>query len=244
MAILIGVLAAIGFSGAGLLALFGRRMTAQGRAYAIAIAAGILLVLALGDLFPESLELAGNGAIAGFIGGFALLFLIETFTHAHTHHAPDEPVHQHALTPFVIGLAIHNCADGFALGVSAELSSAVAGLVGLGVLIHQIPVGLSLAAVFAAARVPRNAVVRITLLLGLAIPLAAALTGALPVLGSASMGVLLSVAGGMLAYVATAHLLPEAQAEHRSWLTAVVFTATLLLMTLGLFTVLGEGNGH
>ncbi len=92
MAIALGVLAAIGFSGASLLALIQNQLTARGRAYAVAVAAAILLVLALGDLFPESLEMAGDRAIPGFIAGFALLFLIETLTHAHTHHAPDNIV--------------------------------------------------------------------------------------------------------------------------------------------------------
>ncbi len=239
-AIVVAVLAAIGFTGASLLAVFTGRLTTTGRSYAIAVAAAILLVLSFGDLFPESLELAGDLAIPGFIGGFALLFLIESLTHAHTHHVPDEHVHEHAITPFVVGLAIHNFADGFAVGASAEQSSTAAALIGFGVLIHQIPVGLSLAAVLAAAHTSRDTVLRITILLGLAIPVAAALTVALPVREAATQGVLAAVAGGVLAYIATAHLLPEAQAEAPNRTTAVVFMLTLLVMTIGLLTVLGD----
>jgi len=56
---------------------FTGRLTTTGRGYVIAVAAAILLVLSFGDLFPESLELAADLAIPGFIGGFALLFMID-----------------------------------------------------------------------------------------------------------------------------------------------------------------------
>src|SRR4051794_9662534 len=135
--IMIAVLAAIGFAGSSLIAVFGREMTVTARSYVIAIAAGILLALAFGDLFPESLDMAGHIAVVGFIGGYALLFLIESFTSAHTHHAPREHVHVHSMLPFIAGLALHNLADGFTVGMSGRLSEATALIVGLGVLIHQ-----------------------------------------------------------------------------------------------------------
>jgi zinc transporter ZupT len=239
-AVALAAAAAAGFVGASLLGAFGGHLPARWRGYAIAIAAGILLAVAFGDLFPEAVEAAGSAGAAAFIAGFALLFAVEAFTHAHTHHAPDEHVHKHSLTPFILGLGLHNLADGFALGVAAALPDAAAGFVGLGVLVHQIPVGLSLAAVFAADQVPRASVIRLTLLLGLAIPVAAALTVALPLPDERATGLMLGLAGGVLAYLATGHLLPEAQAESRNRLVAVVFLATLAAMTLALLTVLGE----
>src|ERR671933_112867 len=130
-AILLAILAAIGFSGASLLALFGRELRAKGRSYSAAVVAGILLALAFVDLFPEGLELAGEPAIAGFVGGFVFLFLTEVLTRAHTHHAPEDRVGKHALGPFVSGLAIHNLSDGFVLGVSAKASAITSRLVGL-----------------------------------------------------------------------------------------------------------------
>jgi ZIP family zinc transporter len=239
-AILLALLAAVGFSGASLLALLGGELRAKGRSYSAAVAAGILLALAFVDLFPEGLEVAGEAAIVGFVGGFTLLFLTEAFTRAHTHHAPEESVHKHALGPFVLGLAIHNLADGFVLGVGAQTSAITAGLVGLGVLVHQVPVGISLAAVLLGARATRTRVVRTAALLGLAIPLAATLTMALPAPGEGALGLLTGVAGGVLAYAGAAHLLPEAQAEHPSRVTAGLFAATLIITTVSLMTVLGD----
>ena len=239
-AALAATLAAIGFSGASLLALLGGGLGARGRSYSAAFAAGILLALAFVDLFPEGLELAGESAVAGFVGGFVLLFLTELLTRAHTHHSPEEHVGKHALGPFVLGLMIHNFADGFVLGVGAKASAITSWLVGLGVLIHQVPVGISLAAVLVAAHATGVQVVRTALLLGFAIPLAAGLTAVLPVPSDQALGSLTGVAGGVLAYIGATHLLPEAQAEHPSKVTGVLFAATLVLTAIGLMTVLGH----
>jgi ZIP family zinc transporter len=239
-AILTAALAAIGFSGASLLALLGGGLGARGRSYSAAFAAGILLALAFVDLFPEGLELAREAAIVGFVGGFVILFLTEVLTRAHTHHSPEEHVSKHALGPFVVGLMIHNFADGFVLGVGAKAAAITSWLIGFGILVHQVPVGISLAAVLVAARVTRARVMRTALLLGLAIPLAAALTVIWQVPGDQALGYLTGAAGGVLAYMGAAHLLPEAQAEHPSKVTGVIFATTLVMSAIGLLTVLGH----
>src|SRR3954452_2410966 len=208
------MLAAVGFTAASLLALLGGELGARGRSLCAAFAAGILLALSFVDLFPEGLELAGETAVAGFVGGFALLFLTESLTRAHTHHLPEEHVHKHAIGPFVLGLAVHNLADGFVLGVGAKASVVTSWLVGLGVLVHQAPVGISLAAVLLAARAGRAGILWTSILLGLAIPAAATLTALIPVPGDVAVGLLIGAAGGVLAYIGAAHLLPEAQSEH------------------------------
>jgi zinc transporter ZupT len=134
-------------------------------------------------------------------------------------------------------LAIHNFADGFVLGVGAKASVISSWLLGLGVLVHQMPVGISLAAVFVAARATGARILRTAVLLGLAIPLAASLTLALPVPGNGALGLLTGVAGGVLAYMGPAHLLPEAQAEHPSKGIGILFAVTLVVTTAGLLVV-------
>jgi zinc transporter ZupT len=235
-AILMSVFAAVGFTTASLLALLGGELGARGRSLSAAFAAGILLALAFVDLFPEGLELGGETAIAGFVAGFALLFLTEAFTRAHTHHLPEEHIHKHALGPFVLGLAVHNLADGFVLGIGAK-AAVTSWLVGLGVLVHQVPVGISLAAVLLAAHVGRAGILWTAALLGLAIPAAATLTAFLPVPGDGALGLLTGVAGGVLAYIGAAHLLPEAQSEHTNKWAGLLFVATLVITAAGLIAL-------
>ncbi|HZC84760.1 MAG TPA: hypothetical protein VE194_10035, partial [Rubrobacter sp.] len=107
-------------------------------------------------------------------------------------------------------------------------------LIGLGVLVHQVPVGISLAAVLLAARVGKAGVMRTSVLLGLAIPAAAAFTAAFPAPGGGMLGLLIGVAGGILAYIGAAHLLPEAQAEHTNRFAGILFVVTLLITAAGI----------
>lgn len=237
-AVVVAVLAAVGFTGASLVALLGGELRARGRSYSAAVAAGVLLALAFADLFPEGLELAADAAIGGFAGGFLVMFLIEAFTRAHAHHPPGEHPGKHALGPFVLGLAIHNLADGFVLGVGARADEVTSWLVGLGILVHQAPVGLSLAAVLLARRAGGARVVWTSVALGLAIPIAAVSTLALPVPGEGTLGLLIGIAGGVLAYVGAAHLLPEVQAEHADRGAGVVFAAAFVATTVALMSVL------
>lgn len=234
--VILAGIAGVGFAGAGLAALAGKGVAQRLRAAAIGLAGGILLAIAVAELFPEALELAGHErAAAGFIAGFVVLFVIESVTRGHTHHdhAADDPrahagVAPHALLPFVIGLTLHNLADGFTIGASHELSEQAASAVAIGILIHQLPVGVSFAAVLAADHVRNRRVVQLALLLGLAIPLGALLLELLPRFGDQGVGVVMAVAAGALTYIAAGHLLPEAHSERRSWLTLSTFPLALM----------------
>jgi zinc transporter ZupT len=240
-ALLVAALAAVGFSGAALFALLGQGASPALQRYATAAAAGILLALAFGDLFPESLAMAHRAAVVSFLGGFAALFLAETLTHSHAHPSEDEHSHKHSLVAFVLGLSIHNSADGFVLGVGAKSVAVTAvGALDLGVLVHQVPVGGALAAVLVAAQTSRGRMVGTAVALGLVIPVAAGVTLALPAPTESSLGVLLGVAGGVLAYVSASHLLPEVQAERPRRASGFVFVLALALTTVALFTFMGD----
>lgn len=239
IAIVVAVVAAVGFAGAGLLGLFEGLARRRGQPVLIAVAGGILLALAFADLFPEAMELAGAAAVWGFIGGFALLLVSETATRAHIHHSTDESPGRHALLPFVLGLAVHNLADGFVLGLSAEVATGVAGAIGLGIVLHQVPTGLSLAAVLAVTEPNRRRDTWVVLGLAIAIPVGTVATTVLPIAGDRVGGVLLGVAAGVLTYIGAAHLLPETQRETHVAVPAAVFVASLAGTTLFLATVAG-----
>ena len=237
---LLALAAMAGFSGASLVALFGGKASAVGRSYAAAVAAGILMALAFADLFPDALEMAETGAIAGFVAGFVLLFLAEALGRVRHGHEPREGTFGTTLWPLLLGLAVHNVADGFVLGAAGGASAGVSGLLGLGILVHQVPVGLSLAAILVTAKVSRGGVVWITLLLGLVIPLAALSTRALPVPDEHGLGVLVGAAAGVLVYMGATHLLPETQTDAAGRLSGIVFAATLVATALMLTTVFGH----
>ena len=63
------------------------------------------------------------------------------------------------------------------------------------------------------------------------------MTVALPSPGEGTLGLLTGVAGGVLAYIGAAHLLPEAQAEHTDRFASILFVATLVLTAASLMFI-------
>jgi zinc transporter, ZIP family len=234
------LVAGAGFSGVALAGMAGLRIGPRVRGAAIGVAAGILLAVAFAELFPEALEEAEHKAAAmWFLAGFAALFVVEVATRGHTHHeAGEEHVDHSSLTPFLAGLLLHNLVDGAVLAAGVEASTEAATAVSVGILVHQLPVGVSFAAVAAAAGTQRRTVMTWAVVLGVAIPAGALVTAALPGLEGAHLGALLAAAGGALAYIGAGHLLPEAHAEHPSVFVSALFPVALLGTTVLLLYVL------
>lgn len=247
---LLAALTGVGFALAGMLGVFRIAISTTLRGASVAVAAGILLAVTFADLLPEAFESTSHSSAAfGFAAGFLALFLIEATTRAHLHHHDPADGHDHthddlgahhAVLPFLTGLALHNLTDGIAIGTGSELSSSAALAVTTGVLVHQLPVGISFGAVLASMGMSGRSIVRNSLLLGALIPIGAVLVALAGTFESRDLGVLVAASGGALAYVATGHLLPEVQSEQRQGLVTALFAATLLVTT-GLFTQLA---GH
>ncbi|MCW2955802.1 MAG: zinc/iron permease [Thermoleophilia bacterium] len=229
---------------------------------AMLVSAGILLGLAFADLMPEAFELAGHGNAAIAIAvGFLALYAIETLTSGHTHHLEphahghghghahshaqtDDPgcIPPHAILPFLIGLGLHNFADGVVIGASDAVSDGSAAAVAAGIFVHQLPVGLSFAAVLIAGGLALRRINRDAVIVAAMIPLGATVVTLLPNLSDGSLGVLIGIAAGALLYIATGHLLPEAHSEERHLAAAATF-AVALVATILLVTAL-HGDEH
>lgn len=221
--------------------------------FAVVVAAGILLGVAFADLIPESFDALGTtkGAFA-IAGGFLILYLVETLTQGHTHHhephaqhidatghahahshAPqldeDGCVPAHAVLPFLIGLGLHNLGDGLVIGASHEISNGAATGVAMGILVHQLPVGLSFAAVLLASGLTRSRMRLNAVLIGALIPAGALIELATPgTTSDGTLGVLVGGAAGALLYIATGHLLPEVHSEESRPGIAAAFLVALL----------------
>jgi zinc transporter, ZIP family len=231
-AIVPALIAGAGFGGIALAGMAGLRIGSRLRHAAAGIAAGILLAVALADLFPEALAEADPKAAAmWFLVGFAALFVTEVVTRGHTHHAAgdvEDHVEHSSLTPFVAGLLLHNLVDGAVLTAGQEVSTEASTALAVGILVHQVPVAISFAAVVATVGADRRTGRRWAVVLGAAIPVGALVTAAVPGLEGAELGALLAAAGGALSYIAAGHLLPEAHAEHPSPVASLLFPVALL----------------
>lgn len=234
---------------------------------AVIIAAGILLGVVFADLVPDALEHAGASTAAlAMAAGFLALYLVETLTSGHTHHHEPHAAHghdthahahshapvadeegcvpRHAVLPFLIGLGLHNLADGVIVGASERADEAAAGAVAAGILVHQIPVGLSFGAVLFASGLTARRSRRDALLVASLIPVGALLVALAPELTGDALGVLVAAAAGALLYIATGHLLPEAHSEERRPGIAAAFTASLLATIMLVGSTHEASHGH
>lgn len=264
IALLFALVAAAGFLLSTMLVDTTLGMSRGFRHVAVVIAAGILLGVAFADLIPEALEsLDGTAAAMSIAIGFLALFLVEALTgghthhhephgqshghahaHAHTHGTDDEScVPRHAIVPFLIGLGIHNLADGLVIGATHEVSDAASAGVAVGILVHQLPVGLSFAAVLLASGITSRRMRRDAALVATLIPVGTLLVIAAPNPSDTVLGWLLGIAAGALLYIAAGHLLPEAHSEERRPTIAVAF-ATALIGTVLLIGAMHDDESH
>jgi zinc and cadmium transporter len=233
----------------------------------IGFSAGLMLATALHDLLPEALEAGGERAMWGAGVGFLALYLAERMTHFHAcrhrncdidetgeHHNEHEPhaaahhastpaalplghTHGHADTMALVGMGIHNFADGLTTAAAFSVSSAVGLVVILAIVLHQMAAGVSLGAIMLRAGRSHKRVLASTTFIASFILLGAIFYHFVVPVGARTQGIILGLAGGSFLYVAACDLLPEAHAEDEGW---SVTAATLVgyLFALGVKTFL------
>ncbi len=211
----------------------------------IALGAGSMLSVSLVHILRESLG-ESEYAIYTFIAGFLLIYLIEELLtphhhdHAHQDHAHEDP-HEHldhvAIVSF-IAICIHTLFDGLAIRAGFGISETVGYAALIGIAIHQIPVSLSLAAIFRASHFAQKTQMLYLLLFALAAPLGFWISDILLDHSNITLTALASaLAGGSLLYVATADLLPviHSQTKHKYATVCLFLIGTITMASLGLF---------
>ncbi len=138
--------------------------------YFIALGSGFMLAAALLEMVPESIELAGDRALALVLGGYLLVHFFEHAITAHFHFGeethPEELIHPSVGYTAVLGMLIHNFFDGAAIASGFIVSSYLGTVIFLAVFLHKIPDGFTVASVMlAAGRGPRRAL-QVVVLMG------------------------------------------------------------------------------
>lgn len=202
---------------------------------------GLLLGLATFDLIPEVFELntshIGNIPAVSvlFVLGFLALHILERLSGAHEpveseYHEHHE--HAHSLSAGLLGasaMVIHVFLDGVALGLSFQVSSALGIAVAIAVVGHAFTDGLNTVALLVNSGNWRKQSVYLLAVDGVA-RLGGAFLGTYLVIEDKFLGAYLAVFAGMLLYLATSHILPEAHSKHPSRLTLLSTGAGVLTM--------------
>ena len=133
--------------------------------------------------------------------------------HPHPHNHP----HGHVDTMALVGMSIHNFADGLTTAAAFSVSKAVGFVVILAIVLHQMAAGVSLGAIMLrAGRNHRRVLWSATAVAAFILGGALFYHFAVPV-GPSTQGIILGLAGGSFLYVAACDLLPEAHAEDEGW---------------------------
>lgn len=195
-------------------------------ACSLAFATGIMLMVALGELIPEAFEVLGETKVLVLFAAGACLSLVLDLVLPH-HHEHDEKeevpghyledcecVHGHELShSIVIALVLHNVLEGFATGATVVSDFALGITMAIGIAIHNIPIGTTLAVSAISAGKSRGKALGMAALVGLSQPLGA-LVGLLCFGSSVSQVVLsvcMSIVAGILVFISFDELWPAAK---------------------------------
>ena len=219
----------------------------------LGLSAGLLLGLVAFDLLPEVFELGTQeifhapAVSVALIGGFLLLHFYEQLFGSHEP-AESDYGHDHEHTSNIAGalgavaMGGHVFLDGLALGVAFKVSSDLGIAVFIALLVHAFSDGLNTVSfLIKSGKWGRKGI----WLLGVdAIArVSGAALGTTLALSNNVITIYLAVFAGIVIYLATSHILPEAHSRHSSKLT-ILATIFGVLVMWGLVSYLHSGDAH
>lgn len=209
----------------------------------LGLSAGLLLGLVAFELIPEVFSHSENTfagvptAAIALVAGFFGLHLFEQFS---GHHEPAESDygHEHHHSGNVAGtlggLAMggHVFLDGVALGVAFQVSNALGLTVFLAIIAHAFSDGLNTVSLLIKSG-KWNKKATYLLIVDAIARVSGAAVGTYISFNSDAVSIYLALFAGILIYLATSHILPEAHARHSSrWTLAATFAGILLMWAL------------
>lgn len=211
----------------------------------LGLAAGVMLGVVGFDLLPEALAQAGHElfgvpeAMLTAVSGFLTIHVIERSTAMHSAHEDEYGDHRHGaeLVGTLAGSALvaHSLLDGIGIGLGFRAGTTVGVAVAIAVVAHDFADGFN---TFTLTSLHGGARRRALVLLGLdaAAPIAGTLIATAIHISTVATGLYLGYFAGVLLYLATADILPEAHANHpsRATLGFTVAGAAFMWVVVGL----------
>jgi len=206
----------------------------------LGLSAGLLLGLVGFDLLPEIFEMNTDNLIGvrtisvALIAGFLSLHFIEQFAGSHEP-AESDYGHEHthsveiAGTVGAIAMAGHIFLDGVALALAFKVSDALGFAVFIAMLVHAFSDGLNTVALLVKTGQWRSRGKYLLAVDAIARVGGAAIGSALTISDS-NLAIYLAVFSGIVIYLATSHILPEAHSKHPSKVTMLATLAGVVIM--------------
>jgi ZIP family zinc transporter len=206
----------------------------------LGLSAGLLLGLVGFDLLPEIFEMNTNNLIGvrttsvALIAGFLSLHFIEQFAGSHEPAESDYGhEHTHAVeiagTVGAIAMAGHIFLDGVALALAFKVSNALGYAVFIAMIVHAFSDGLNTVALLVKTGQWRSRGKYLLVVDAVARVGGAAIGSALTISDS-NLAIYLALFSGIVIYLATSHILPEAHSKHPSKITMLATLAGVVIM--------------
>jgi len=208
----------------------------------LGLSAGLLLGLVGFDLLPEifemnSSDLGGVKTISlALISGFLFLHFLEQFVGSHEPAESDYGHdHKHAVeiagVVGAVAMAGHIFLDGVALALAFKVSTELGIAVFIAMIVHAFSDGLNTVALLIKTNQWRE---KGKYLLGLdaVARIGGAAIGSALTISDANLAIYLAAFSGIVIYLATSHILPEAHSKHPSKVTMVATLTGVVIMWL------------
>ena len=206
----------------------------------LGLSAGLLLGLVGFDLLPEIFEMNSNNLLGvktvsvALIAGFLSLHFIEQFAGSHEPAESDYGHdHTHAVeiagTLGAIAMAGHIFLDGVALALAFKVSNALGYAVFIAMIVHAFSDGLNTVALLIKTGQWRSRGKYLLAVDAIARVGGAAIGSALTISDS-NLAIYLAVFSGIVIYLATSHILPEAHSKHPSKVTMLATLSGVVIM--------------
>lgn len=183
----------------------------------MAFGSGVLLGAAFLHLIPVAMALGAARAGLGLAGAFLAIFAVEQFALAHA--CPECvagsacPVHPMGWIAFSV-LGLHGLMDGLSIAAGFTASEALGNMAAVAVLVHQVPTGISLAAILIGSGFSNWHSFLLTLIVALTTPAGALLSwGQVGQLAPGTLALVLGLSAGSFVYIAASDILPRLHEE-------------------------------
>jgi ZIP family zinc transporter len=206
----------------------------------LGLSAGLLLGLVGFDLLPEIFEMNTDNLIGvrtisvALIVGFLSLHFIEQFAGSHEP-AESDYGHEHthaaefAGTVGAIAMAGHIFLDGVALALAFKVSDALGYAVFIAMLVHAFSDGLNTVALLIKTGQWQKRG-KYLLAVDAMARIGGAAIGTSLTISDSNLAIYLAVFSGIVIYLATSHILPEAHSKHPSKVTMLATLAGVAIM--------------
>lgn len=211
----------------------------------ISIALGVIVMLIILDILPETLEIFKTPFMYGIllmliVFGFAILVILDKFIPDHDDDLnttkDDNNNLKHIGFISACALMLHNIIEGMALYTTAMTDTKAAVMLSLGIGLHNIPLGMVVTSTLFRQKKDKNKTIPIMIL----VAISSFIGGLIMIIfnkyiNELVVGILLAITLGMLLYIAIMELLPKVRHMKNKTDAIVSFLIGVFLMTLTLF---------